>query len=293
MNQIQQITILGVGLMGGSLGLALKQNGFSGKIVGLGRKIERLEIAQSLKAVDKITTDFGQALLDTDLVVICTPVDQIVPMIERVLRSVDSSKSLILTDVGSVKSEPVHTIDQLLLECPNIEFVGGHPMAGSEKTGVSAARSDLYQSAKCLLTPTDNTSSLALKMVTQLWESVGSAVYILTPDQHDSLLAAASHLPHLVASILAETVGKVMVNGEAATKYAATGFRDTTRIASGSPELWNSIFLQNRSNMITMISDLINDLQLFQTYLENKDANAIHFYLDSAKRVLEALEEKK
>ena len=116
MNQIQQITILGVGLMGGSLGLALRQTGFSGKIVGLGRKIERLETAKSLKAVDEITTDFGQALLDTDLVVICTPVDQIVPMIERILSSVDFSASLILTDVGSVKSALVHTIDQILLE---------------------------------------------------------------------------------------------------------------------------------------------------------------------------------
>ena len=293
MNQIQQITILGVGLMGGSLGLALKKTHFSGRVIGLGRKIERLEVALDCGAVDEITTDFGQALLDTDLVVICTPVDQIVSMIERILEHVASSKSLILTDVGSVKAAPVQAVDQLLASYPHLNFIGGHPMAGSEKTGVSAAHADLYQSAKCLLTPTINTSPSTLKIVTELWQSVGSAVHLLTPDQHDYLLAAASHLPHLVASVLAEAVGKVSANGEIATKYVATGFRDTTRIAAGSPELWNSIFLQNRTHLISMISDLTTDLHQFQKYLENSNGDEIHRYLTSAKQVLQTLEQQK
>ena len=290
MKQIQQITILGVGLMGGSLGLSLKENGFKGKRVGLGRRIETLEVALQCQAVDEITTDFSLALTDTDLVVICTPIDKIPSMVELITAHADSLRPLILTDVGSVKAKPIQAVEKILETFPQFRFVGGHPMAGSEKTGVLSAQADLYQSAKCLLTPTATTSETAVATVTELWELVGAKVHILTPDQHDQLLAAASHLPHLIASVLTETVGRVSVDGEAAIKFSATGFRDTTRIAAGSPDLWNSIFLQNRTYLIPLISDLIGQLRQFQTDLQNNDEDQIRDCLTSAKQIRQALE---
>ena len=289
-SQIRNITILGVGLIGGSLGLALKAKGFRGEITGLGRRMQTLDIALERGAVDNATTDFQAGIHNADLVVVGTPVNLIPRMVERIaaIRTSDT-QPLLITDVGSIKAQIVEEIENLLT-APNLHFIGSHPMAGSEKTSVAAARADLFDGAKCIVTPTDNTHPQALKLVTDLWQSVGTHVCPLSPTEHDLLIAGASHLPHLIASILTNTVGEIGSNRAKALDFAATGFRDTTRIAAGSPQIWRAIFMQNAHSLLPMIDSTIKNLTEFKTLLENQDDVEIERVLAHAKMLRDTLE---
>ena len=180
MGQIQQlrrITIWGVGLIGGSLGLALKKNGFQGQRVGLGRNIGRLEKALQYDAVDVVTTEMAEGLRGSDLVVLCTPVELVPVLVQHIIEVVGSQQSMVLTDVGSTKSVLVQTVEAQLREhgSNTISFVGGHPMAGSHETGVGAARATLFENATCIVTPTESTDSDSLQQVRSLWEFVGGS----------------------------------------------------------------------------------------------------------------------
>ena len=289
-SQIRNITILGVGLIGGSLGLALKAKGFRGEITGLGRRMETLDIALERGAVDSATTDFQTGIYDADIVVIGTPVDLIPEMVQRIteIRTSDA-RPLLITDVGSIKDHIVEEIENFLA-VPNLHFVGSHPMAGSEQASVVAARADLFDGAKCIVTPTNNTHPQALKLVTDLWQSVDTQVCYLSPTDHDLLIAGASHLPHLIASILTYTVGEISSDGVKALDFAATGFRDTTRIAAGSPQLWKAIFMQNTRPLLPMIDSTIENLAAFKTLLENQDDVEIERVLAHAKMLRDTLE---
>ena len=289
-SQIRNITILGVGLIGGSLGLALKAKGFRGEITGLGRRMETLDIALERGAVDSATTDFQTGIYDADIVVIGTPVDLIPEMVQRIteIRTSDA-RPLLITDVGSIKDHIVEEIENLLA-VPNLHFVGSHPMAGSEQASVAAARADLFDSAKCIVTPTTNTHPQALQLVTDLWQSVDTQVCYLSPADHDLLIAGASHLPHLIASILTCTVGEISSDAARALDFAATGFRDTTRIAAGSPQLWKAIFMQNARPLLPMIDSTIEHLSTFKTLLENQDDAEIERVLAHAKMLRDTLE---
>ena len=289
-SQIRNITILGVGLIGGSLGLALKAKGFRGEITGLGRRMQTLDIALERGAVDNATTDFQAGIYDADLVVIGTPVDLIPRMVERIAEvRTSTTRPLLITDVGSIKTQIVEEIESFLT-ATNLHFVGSHPMAGSEKTSVAAARTNLFDGAKCIVTPTDKTHPQALKLVTDLWQSVDTQVYLLSPTEHDLLIAGASHLPHLIASILTQTVGEIGSDTAKALDFAATGFRDTTRIAAGSPQLWRAIFLQNAHPLLPMIDSMIENLAEFKTLLENQDSVEIERVLAHAKMLRDTLE---
>ena len=288
--QIRNITILGVGLIGGSLGLALKTKGFHGEITGLGRRMQTLDIALERGAVDSATTDFQTGIFDADIVVIGTPVDLIPEMVQRIaeIRTSDP-RPLLITDVGSIKGQIVEELENSLT-IPHLHFVGSHPMAGSEQTSVAAARADLFDGAKCIVTPTDNTHPQALKLVTDLWKSVDTQVCHLSPADHDLLIAGASHLPHLIASILTNTVGEISSDGAKVLDFAATGFRDTTRIAAGSPQLWKAIFLQNARSLLPMIDSTMENLADFKTLLENRDEVEIERLLAHAKMLRDTLE---
>ena len=290
-SQIRNISILGVGLIGGSLGLALRSKGFRGVITGLGRRMQTLDIALARGAVDNATTDFHAGLCDADLVVVGTPVDLIPEMVERIaeIRTSDP-RHLIITDVGSIKGQIVEEIENLLT-ASDVHFVGSHPMAGSEQTSVAAARPDLFDGAKCIVTPTDNTHPQALRLVTDLWQYVDTQVCYFSPSDHDLLIAGASHLPHLIASILTNTVGEIGNDTAKALDFAATGFRDTTRIAAGSPELWRAIFMQNAHSLLPMIDSTIENLAQFKNLLENRDDIEIERLLAHAKMLRDALEE--
>ena len=268
---VRRITIWGVGLIGGSLGLALKKNGFQGQRVGLGRNIGRLENALEHDAVDVITTELAEGLRDTDLVVLCTPVALVPMFVQHIIESVDTRhQRIVLTDVGSTKSALVDTIEAQLQQqrADALSFIGGHPMAGSHETGVGAARATLFEKATCILTPTANTNTDALALIKSLWEFVGAVPHILAPKTHDLLVGAASHLPHLIASILTNTVANVETEEAKALDFTATGFRDSTRIAAGSPDLWTGIFTQNRDVLVSLIDDIIDNLTEFKTLLQ-------------------------
>ena len=292
MGQIQQlrrITIWGVGLIGGSLGLALKKNGFQGQRVGLGRNIGRLEKALQSDAVDVVTTEMAEGLRGSDLVVLCTPVELVPVLVQHIIEVVGSQQSMVLTDVGSTKSVLVQTVEAQLREhgSNTISFVGGHPMAGSHETGVGAARATLFENATCLVTPTESTDSDSLQQVRSLWEFVGAVPHLLSPEIHDLLIGAASHLPHLIASLLTNTVANVETEHHKALDFTATGFRDSTRIAAGSPDLWTGIFTQNRDVLLSLIDNIVDNLSEFKTLLQADNRVEIERVLLEAQVIVE------
>ena len=292
MGQIQQlrrITIWGVGLIGGSLGLALKKNGFRGQRVGLGRNIGRLEKACQHDAVDVVTTDMAEGLHESDLVVLCTPVEMVPVLVPQIIEGVGSQQSMVLTDVGSTKSVLVKTVEAQLRQhgSDTLSFVGAHPMAGSHETGVDAARATLFENATCIVTPTENTNSDALQQVRSLWEFVGAVPHLLSPEIHDLLIGAASHLPHLIASLLANTVANVETEQHKALDFTATGFQDSTRIAAGSPDLWTGIFTQNRDVLLSLIDDIVDNLIEFKSLLQANDLAEIERVLLEAQVIVE------
>ena len=287
--QLRRITIWGVGLIGGSLGLALKKNGFQGQRVGLGRNIGRLEKALQHDAVDVVTTDMAEGLHESDLVVLCPPVELVPVLVQHIVEVVGSQQSMVLTDVGSTKSVLVQRVEAQLREqgSETLSFVGGHPMAGSHETGVDAARATLFENATCIVTPTESTQSDSLQLVRNLWEFVGGVPYVLTPETHDLLIGAASHLPHLIASLLTNTVANVETEQQKALDFTATGFRDSTRIAAGSPDLWTGIFTQNRDVLLSLIDDIVGNLTEFKTLLQTDNLVEIERVLLEAQGIVE------
>jgi prephenate dehydrogenase len=190
-------------------------------------------------------------------------------------------RGAIVTDVGSVKASVVRDIESLIHRAGG-HFIGSHPMAGAEKTGVSAARVDLFVNAVCVLTPTKRSHGAALRKVEALWKAVGARVLRLTPEMHDVLVSRSSHLPHITAAALADLVLNP-AHPKPQAALCATGFRDTTRIASGSPEMWRDITMANQKNLARALGDFIGELQRFQRALQKQDANAIAKFLERAK----------
>lgn len=286
--QLHRITIWGVGLIGGSLGLALKKNGFQGQRVGLGRNIGRLKKALARDAVDVVTTDVAAGIRESDLVIFCTPVELIPVLVRRIVESIDSQQRIVLTDAGSTKSVLVKSVEACLEThgSGNSAFIGAHPMAGSHETGVGAAHETLFENAKCILTPTENSDRDALQLVKNLWELVGAVPHILSPETHDRLIGAASHLPHLIASILTNTVANVETENGKALDFTATGFRDSTRIAAGSPDLWTGIFSQNSDAVLSLIDDIVDNLIEFKTLLQADNLAEIERVLLEAQTIV-------
>lgn len=294
LRQIRRITIWGVGLIGGSLGLALKANGFQGQRVGLGRNRARLEKALQHGAVDSVTTELAEGIHNSELVVLCTPIALIPRFLERIAEVVDTQQyPIVITDVGSTKAVLVKGVETYLRKrvSHGISFVGAHPMAGSHETGVSAARATLFEQAKCILTPTENTDVDALQLIKNLWEFVGAVPYLLLPETHDLLIGAASHLPHLIASVLTNSVATVETDSGKALDFVATGFRDTTRIAAGAPELWTGIFTQNADVLLSLIDSMINNLIEFKTFLQTDNLAEIERILFEAQVIVKKCRE--
>ena len=293
LQQLQRLTIWGVGLIGGSLGLALKANGFTGERVGLGRRLSTLKQALARDAVDIITTDIAEGIRDADMVVLGMPVEHVPGFVERIAECVSgtSRNPIVVTDVGSTKGAMVKAVEERLIprHREEVAFVGGHPMAGSHEAGVGAARATLFENATCILTPTENTDSDALQCIENLWRFVGAVPYRLSPETHDILIGAASHLPHLIASLLTNSVAEVEAGCEKALDYTATGFRDTTRIAAGSPEMWTGIFTQNAEVLAALIDGMVDNLTAFKNLLQTDNHVEIERVLTEAKKQRETL----
>ncbi len=284
--RVHRVVIAGVGLIGGSVGLALKRAGFNGEIVGLGRRWSSLRNALAVGAVDSATLDYAEALENCDLLLVGTPVN-ITPTI--IAEAVKHTKSgCIITDVGSTKKQLMGEIESLISR--DIHFVGAHPMAGSHKTSVKAASASLFDGAVCIVTPIESTDAIAVEMISELWKLMGARVEFTSPEEHDRLIAAASHLPHAVASALVSVVAGVESDNHRALDFAATGFRDTTRIAAGSPEMWRDIFLQNADMVSLMLGKLEKELAEMRKLLNNMNEQELMEKLEQAKQIRDSIQ---
>jgi prephenate dehydrogenase len=246
---IPKLAVVGVGLIGGSLSLALKATGSVGKVVGIGRGQANLDKAMELRVVDSVTQDLVAGVADADVVFLATPVLALGPVARQLMPHL--KPGAILTDGGSVKQAVIDEIEPVLRE--DVHFVPGHPIAGTEYSGAEAAFASLYQGRRCILTPTPRTAPAALATVQAMWEAVGCDVVAMDVDKHDRVLAAISHLPHMVAYALVNAVGAYDRYQENILEYSAGGFRDFTRIASSDPTMWRDIALTNRTAKIEMM----------------------------------------
>jgi prephenate dehydrogenase len=277
--QFQKITIIGVGLLGGSIGLAVKRRKLAREVAGFVRRAASLKDCEKAGAVDFATTDLFAAVSNSELVIFCTPLAQMCPLVKQILPAL--KRGAIVTDVGSVKAGVVREIEPLVAKT-GAHFIGSHPMAGAEKTGVTVARANLFEDAVCVLTPTKKSNANAVRKLEQFWKSLGARVLKLDAAQHDLLVSRSSHLPHVVAATLANLVLNPASPKQQAA-LCANGFRDTTRIASGSPEMWRDIALANRKNLSRSLDAFIADLQKFQRTLKKSDARAVSNFFATAK----------
>lgn len=265
------LIIVGVGLLGSSIGLAVKKRGLAETVIGIDHCRETLEIALQREAVDLIATELDSlAEINDGLAVICTPVRSIVDNAERIAAV---NGNLLISDVGSTKVNICYALHQR-----DLRFVGAHPIAGSEKSGAESGNADLFQDCLTVLTPTASSGAEDVGHLQHFWESLGSRVLQLTPEQHDAILAKTSHLPHAVAATLASLIT------EAERPFCGTGFADMTRIASGSPAVWTDIFLENRLQLLAMLEVLGDRFESLKTALQDSDAAAVARFLESARK---------
>ncbi len=275
----EQITIIGVGLIGGSFALALKQAGADVRFVGYGRHEDNLIRAVERGIVDTYSTDLADAVGGSDLVLVAAPVGANAVLFEQLASVV--SPNCVITDAGSVKQSVIKAARQYLGSLEN--FVPAHPIAGTEHSGVEAGFASLYQGKRLILTPIPETSKEAQAKVVSLWQMTGALVETMTPERHDKVFAATSHLPHLLAFTLVETLFR-MEQKEELLRYASGGFSDFTRIASSDPVMWKDICLHNRDSILDAISSLEYGLSALTAAIEQGDDVAIEHMFRVAKQ---------
>jgi prephenate dehydrogenase len=274
--EFPKITLVGVGLLGGSIGLAVKQRGLAECVAGLVRREESIAECTKVGVVDMATLDSAEAVGDATLVILCTQVGQMGELAEQLKPHL--ADGAIVTDVGSVKADVVATVESVLPR-----FVGSHPLAGSEKTGVANARADLLEDALCAVTPTERTDGAAVESVEKFWQSLGARTARLSPEAHDLVVARTSHLPHMLATALVRCVLGGAENGEA--DFCATGFRDSTRLADGAAPMWRDIAMANPKAIVAALDDLQEELDGLRTALEVEDAEALEQFFDEGRRL--------
>jgi prephenate dehydrogenase len=287
-----RVAIVGVGLIGGSIGLALRERGLAAEVIGVGRRPASLERAQSRGAVDRTTTNLVSGVAEADLVIVATPVGSIVDTVRAVAAAAPRAT---ITDAGSTKAEICRelsqppAIDYLApgeLDRPGPpppRFIGSHPIAGDHRTGPEHARANLFEDRVVVVTPEDHTPPGLVERVKEFWESLGAEVVLLSPEEHDRALAATSHLPHLIAAALASATPEEWL------RMAGTGWGDTTRIAAGDAQLWTQIFTQNRAAVIDALRRFEHRLAALHEALTTDDVAALTTRLQEAKRIRDAL----
>ncbi len=276
----KRTAIIGIGLIGGSFALAAKRAGIVETVVGVARSDETRQAALEVGAADEVATDPARAVRGADLVYIAVPVGATRSIFGQIRDSLEPGA--LVTDAGSTKREVMQAAAELLPD--HVSFIGGHPMAGSEQSGVQAAQADLFQNAVYFLTPTEATSSDEMDRMLEVVRALGAIPSVQTADVHDRIAAATSHLPHLVSAALASTVAKLLTDSQQAQDFLGTGFSDTTRLAEGSPEVWRDIFLSNADNLAASAEELIGVLQAFVAALHNEDPDACERLLREARR---------
>jgi prephenate dehydrogenase len=284
----KQAAIIGVGLIGGSLGMILRRKGLADHVVGIGRRVENLKTAVELGAIDRYVADPKEGVKGSDLIILATPVDTYERHLKDWAHCLESGA--IVSDVGSVKGTLVERSEAAMPG--GVHFVGAHPIAGKEKTGVAEGSDLLFKGARCIVTPTKRTDPQALARITQLWEETGSIVLTMDPHLHDQILGAVSHLPHAAAFALMNALAEVRDQQLPLldlARHSGGGLRDTTRIAASSPEMWRDIFLWNRDNVVSLIERYQAALDELKRLIAVGDAAGIEKALERAKNEREKL----
>jgi prephenate dehydrogenase len=276
----RRVAIVGVGFMGASLGLAIKKRGVARSVIGIGRQETSLREAADLGAIDEGTMDLHKGLVGADLIVLATPVNTILNIID--ILGKEHRRGCIITDLGSAKAAVVDRAEKVLHH--SLLFVGSHPLVGSEKRGPANANAQLYEGAICVMTPTDKTNRLARDKIKQFWSQLGSTVKLMTPQEHDQVLAYISHLPHLMAFALMKTIPDNHLD------HATQGLKDTTRIAASDPQVWKDIALTNHKPILKALDEAVKVLAAIRKAIVGRDQEALMDVFKQAKEKRERLD---
>lgn len=275
---MKKLVIFGIGLIGGSVALALKKAGVNTHIVGVGRNRNSLDEALNLGIIDTAESDIQAAVHNADVIMLAAPVAQTT----QILKSIQPflQPNTVITDAGSTKSDVLNNAKAVLgSQCK--QFIGGHPIAGAEKSGASAAMADLFVAKNVVLTPTDETNPDAINAVTALWRSCGANISTMRAEQHDAIFAAVSHLPHLLAFALVDDIAS-RPNAAQLFSFAASGFRDFTRIAGSHPEMWRDISLANKQALLNEITAFEQELSTVKQLLTQDDSAGLEALFERA-----------
>ena len=277
MGVFKQMTILAPGLLGGSLGLAAHRLGLASRITVWARRAEVRLACSEAEWCAAAYADPCEAVSGSDFVVLCLPVDGIVPMAQRIVPAL--SNGTLVTDVGSTKSRICRLAARAMPA--GVHFIGSHPMAGSEKSGLDHADAELFQARACLVTPIEDTVDAPLDALVAFWKALGMEVTTLSPERHDEIVAHISHLPHLLASVLASHLAAKPSGWQA---FCGNGLRDTTRIAAGSPDIWRSIFEENRDELLRALDGFENELARLRSHLHNGEWAQVRHLLEKGRQ---------
>lgn len=282
---IDRLAIIGVGLIGGSLALALKQAGAVGHVVGCGRNQQSLEKGIELGIIDSYQISVSDAVKAADIVVVAVPLGAMRRVFEQIAGAI--TDQAVITDVGSAKASVV----EVAMECLGDrvgQFVPGHPIAGTEKSGVEAGFASLYQNRRVILTPLDSTDQGAIETIDKMWRQCGASIEYLSVQHHDKVLAATSHLPHMLAYALVNFLSGLNEHDEI-FKYASGGFRDFTRIASSDPVMWRDVCISNGDALLALIEQYKNELDQVSAAIQNQDAGRLLELFGNAKSERDSL----
>jgi len=281
-----KVCIIGLGLIGGSIALAIKKEHPGAFIVGCDVNIEQAKLAKSLRIIDELSPSLEAGVQEADLVVLATPVLQT----ENILAQIGQlpfKNDVIITDVGSTKQRVMECANSLLKQ--GVTFIGGHPMAGSHKSGIVAAKEHLFENAFYILTPAKNTSESHVQKL-QMWLKGTKARFVtLSPEEHDYITGVISHFPHIIAASLVHQAQQHGKENDFISRLAAGGFRDITRIASSSPEMWRDILLHNKDVLLQLFDDWYKEMSLIRSFIENHDSEQIYRYFFEAKQFRDEL----
>jgi prephenate dehydrogenase len=279
------LAVIGPGLIGGSIGLAALREGVVSRVIGIGRSQTSLQTAISRGAISEGTLDLAAGVRDADLIVVCTPVDEIPYYVERAAEA--CQPGALITDAGSTKADLVARVQQARGRSnvwkDSVHFLGSHPLAGNDKRGSDYARADLFVDRMVVVTPTSQSRAEDVAALRGFWSSLGASTVEMTPEEHDRAVAVTSHMPHLVASAIAGATPAEYVT------LTAGGWLDTTRIAAGDPNLWRQIFFANRENLMAALSRFDQTLANLRRAIEAGDAAALERLLTEGKRIRDAV----
>ncbi|MDI6793684.1 MAG: prephenate dehydrogenase [bacterium] len=262
--ELETVAIIGVGLIGGSLGIALKQRHLVKRVIGIGRRRESLQRAIKVAAIDTATTDPALGVKEADIVVLAAPVGDIIPLLSNIVPHL--KPGAIITDVGSTKKEIVEQATSLVPD--HLYFVGGHPLTGAESSGVDNAKGELFVGATWVLTPTSKTNPRALFKISSLCQAIGARMMEMDPAEHDRMVAVSSHLPHVLAALLVNIFSQYSEQDDRIKSLVAGGFRDMTRIAASSPVLWRDICLENQAPLLEVMAHFKNMLNHWELIIK-------------------------